>query len=630
MKLIMMILLITSLFSHVALSQQVTQEVDYRVLPVLEKIRNLEGEYYGHIKDRLDAITDQWLIPAPKANPMMINMFRIRDRERDISPNDRKTRIILPWYGEFVGKHLLSAQLVHRMTHNTELKESINKLIRELVKTQGTDGYMGPFPKSKRFDNSTNWDFWGHYHIIQALIMYYEDTGWRPALEAACKAAELICDTLMPQDIIMNDMNFAIIHGMTNLYLWTGESRYLRMAQWVVEQWDRPNSLKYISLALEGKPVVEFPAHRWESAHDWQGIAEMYLITGDEKYRKAFSHIWRDALRGDRHNTGGWTSGEGIQNNPYHQGAIETCCTVAWIAFSTDMLRLTGNSPVADELELSTWNGNLGSIHPSGDWCTYNTPMDGVRRDFIQDHPWQQRAGSPKLNCCSVNAPRGLGMIQDWAFMKESNGIVLNWYGPSTFTIPLGSEKSLVINQKTDYPNDGHINITIGLEEPLQIALKFRIPSWSDKTIVKLNGKNVQNIKSGTYLELNRTWQNGDSIELSLDMSPHFWAGERECEGKVSIYSGPILLAWDQRFNSSEREDVPALDAANLDLKPIVVMDFPRPIGVYKVKAKDNSEVVLCDFSTAGMTGTLYRSWLPVEGVEHFKATRDKPVWTAR
>ena len=88
-----------------------------------------------------------------------------------------------------------------------------------------------------------------------------------------------------------------------------------------------------------------------------------------------------------------------------------------------DMLRLTGNPIVADELELSTLNQVLGYQHRSGKWCTYNTPMDGVRvQQHEADIAFQIRPGSEEINCCSANAPRGFGMISDWALMTDGRG----------------------------------------------------------------------------------------------------------------------------------------------------------------------------------------------------------------
>ena len=100
---------------------------------------------------------------------------------------------------------------------------------------------------------------------------------------------------------------------------------------------------KYLISVPEGKSIIEFPRHRWEAIHDWQVLGELYKITGNIKYRSAMEKIWRCGVEGDRHNTGGITAGEGFTGSPYNQGAIETCCTVAWTAFSADALRITGN-----------------------------------------------------------------------------------------------------------------------------------------------------------------------------------------------------------------------------------------------------------------------------------------------
>ena len=115
------------------------------------------------------------------------------------------------------------------------------------------------------------------------------------------------------------------------------------------------------------------------SLHPIQALAELYFITGQDRYREAFEHIWWSIVEWDRHNNGGFSSGEQAQGDPYHPGAIETCCTVAWMALSVDMLRLTGDSLVADELELSLLNSGLGMMNPTGRWVSYNTPMDGIR-----------------------------------------------------------------------------------------------------------------------------------------------------------------------------------------------------------------------------------------------------------
>ena len=244
----------------------------YSKRPVFEKIHGLTGEYRGHIDSRLKAVTGMWLIPAPNANPAMIDMFRTRDRERDpvkLPWTDSVSGDVLPWSGEFVGKHLLSSQLVFRMTGNPELKSSIEKLVRELLATQGEDGYMGPFPRERRLTGPLVWDVWGHYHIIMALLMYYDDTGYEPSLNAASKAADFICDTYLGTELPMTnddsngEMNYAVIHAMTNIYRRTGKPRYLEMAHWVVDMWEKQGGPEYMTHALAGKPVVGMPAHRF-------------------------------------------------------------------------------------------------------------------------------------------------------------------------------------------------------------------------------------------------------------------------------------------------------------------------------------------------------------------------------
>ena len=118
MKIMTFILFACIFFSYTVFPRSPSTEVEnmvkYKAPPVFEKIHGVSGEYRGHLSGRLDAITDGWLIPAPLANPAMIGMFLTRERERDsvkLPWTDDISGDVLPWSGEFVGKHLLSSHV---------------------------------------------------------------------------------------------------------------------------------------------------------------------------------------------------------------------------------------------------------------------------------------------------------------------------------------------------------------------------------------------------------------------------------------------------------------------------------------------------------------------------------------
>ena len=69
--------------------------------------------------------------------------------------------------------------------------------VADLIATQAEDGYLGPFPESQRLLG--NWDLWGHYHVMQALLLWHQQTGDVSALRACRRAADLICQTYLDQ-----------------------------------------------------------------------------------------------------------------------------------------------------------------------------------------------------------------------------------------------------------------------------------------------------------------------------------------------------------------------------------------------------------------------------------------------
>lgn len=610
----------------------VANEVD----PALETPSQIHLEFTGFVGSRLVANLEGWELRTPSANPALIEMFYDRDR--------KPSRDLLPWHGEFVGKYLCSSILSHRILRDPRQKELIQNVVRRFIASQGDNGYLGPFPEGSRltglregegFLQTQLWDVWGHYWAIQALILYYEDFGDEAALEAATKAADLIVRTYLDKPLDMtNDgsvgqMNYAVIHAFALLYRITGKTDYLNMARWIIDRWDEPAGPQYMKLALEGKDMHEFPGNRWESLHDFLGLYELYLLTGEQAYREVFVHIWNSILKGDRHNTGGFSSGEQTTGNPYDPSPIETCCTVAWIDMSIAMLKLTGNSLVADEIELATFNGSLGGQSPSGRWWTYNTPMDGTKEASAHTINFQCRPGSPELNCCSVNGPRGLGMLSEWAVLTD-DGFVLNYYGPSTFRVKTATNQTLSLSQETDYPKTGNVELRLSIDRPERFEINLRIPAWSSNTVVSINGEQASDVRPGSYLALKREWKEGDIIEINLDMSPHYWVGERESLGMASVYHGPILLAFDPVHNEIDPTEIPQMDGKTLSLDVGHTTRQIQPWLILTAKASDGTQVALCDFASAGAYGNYYRTWLPLQGIAPLAYSLDKPVWSNR
>lgn len=604
-----------------------TSPVTLKVQPALESIQKVNFQFHGFVGDRLRANLENWELRAPDSNPALIEMYYDRNR--------KPQRNIPTWSGEFVGKYLCSAILSFRILRDPRQKALIDRIAHDFMKSQGPDGYLGPFDEKTRLIGK-NWDVWGHYWAIRALLMYHREFGSPEALLAATRAGDLLVKTFLNKGIpLTNDlgygqMNYAVIHAFTELYQTTGKLEYLEMANWIVSEWDKPGAGLYLRMASAGKEMYEFPGNRWESLHDFLGMYEMFLLTGDPKFRQGFTHIWYSILKGDRHNTGGFSSGERTTGNPFNKEAIETCCTVAWIDMSIDMLKLTGDSLVADELELSTFNGNLGGQNPAGNWWTYNTPMDGTKEASAHTINFQSRAGSPELNCCSVNGPRGLGMLAEWAVMRSKEGLALNYYGPSAIKVITPGGQNLTVEQKTDYPGSGKIGINLKMERPEKFELKLRVPAWSAATRLTVNGEAVSSLKPGTYQSLVREWKNEDNISLELDMSLHYWAGEREYDAMASIYRGPILLAFDPVYNTMDPDAIPEFDA--LSLKPVIASTTRRihPWVLVRINSVDGQEISLCDFATAGAYGNYYRTWFSIRNVRPLSFDPGKPAWTNR
>lgn len=485
------------------------------------------------VGQRVSAVMRNFCTPLPASNPRLLAMFAQRDA--------RPYRGLLAWSGEFVGKYLTHCAQLLEIREDRALRDVVASVVAELATYQDpATGYIGPFPSQHEFDPAPPsplpqqpWDAWGHYHVLYGLLRWHRCSGDAGALAFArrigeCLVARFGRDPKQLYACAAYEQNSAIVHAAACLYEETQDPALLQLCQVVLLEFQMPPCGDYVRVALAGTPFYKGPQPRWEGLISVLGVCSMAWLTGQRDYATAYENIWWSLCQLERHNNGGLMSGEQARGNPYNQGSVETCCTVTWGAMCVEMLKLTGLSLAADELEMSLYNSGLFLLSPSGRWCVYNSPMGGVRESTTMEIAFQARAAASELSCCSVNGPRILGLLSDYAVMTgPATGppaVFVNAYLPCTVTLPVGAAGSLTLAQATEYPLEGKVTLTVTPAAAGEFTVHLRIPSWSARTTVSVDGQPVAAVTPGAYLPLTRAWPAAPvQVEVEFDFRLRGW-----------------------------------------------------------------------------------------------------------
>ena len=135
-------------------------------------------------------------------------------------------------------------------------------------------------------------------------------------------------------------------------------------------------------------------------------------------------------------------------------------------------------------------------------------------------------------------------------------------------------EAHVKIKQETDFPNSGHVALTIE-EGHHHFDLLVRNPGWSQGTVeFRVNGTAVATSSNpSSYVSINRTWQKGDKLEFVLPMSLHEQAMPDDPK-RIALMVGPVVLAADL---GSAQDPMPRTPVLVTDDKPIAEWLKPVP-----------------------------------------------------
>ena len=560
----------------------------------------------GQTGKLINNIIDNWLKGIRESNPAILDMFA----DRDLKPY----RQALPWSGEFAGKYITGAYYTYKLTQNQHLYDYITNFIDEMITYQDSDGYLGCFSKECHLTGArsetpdkigNSWDAWNHYHVMYGLLLWYDLTKNGAYFSVAEKIAEMFMNKFYDGNpplvsIGSTDKNLAPYHIFGILYRKTKKEKYLTFAQKIENDLSDETAGNYIYYSQEGYEFYECPRPRWESMHIIMGIAEMYRNTLDEKYLDVTSQIFYSILKTDVHNSGAFSSEEMAIGTPYKNQRIETCCVIAYNALAIELFLLNSDLKIIDFLERSHYNAVLGYYSPTGRWSTYDTPMEGTKYANFHSINFQCRPGAPELNCCSVNAPRGVANVSEWLVTEDEKGLYLNFYEDAEFETKSG----VVFKISGQYPAANNIKISIDSTGNKE-KIFFRIPGWSKNTTVKIDN-DIFYPECGTYISFDRIWN--DTVCITFDFTPYTEDGGEEYTGKSSIYVGPVLYGLDHHDNPGiDFSEPPALSLEELrGLRPILNKNG-------SISLTFSSGIILKDFCHLGISGSSYKTWMKLK-----------------
>ncbi|MDI1320832.1 MAG: glycoside hydrolase family 127 protein [bacterium] len=443
------------------------------------------------------------------------------------------------WYGEHAGKWLCAAARAAQRTGEASLTASVRRVADYLLSVQGADGYLGTYAPARRFmcrqgpgprtwdgaPGQRTWDIWVHSYLILGLLEAGRVLAEPRYVTAARKIGDLCWQTLNEGGI--NITSLGNHHGLSatvlldpavELYLATGEEKYLDLANLILKQASESPALELLPQALADTDAALIATGKaYQLSWNLVGLAKLYRASGNPLHLQAVQRLWENIRQYHLTLGGGPWGGVAHRSrevfnpkpvfSPY--GYVETCSTFSWIQLNRELLSLTGEAKYADEIEKSAYNDLLGAQAPAGDnWCYYSFPNG-------------RRVYTTYWRCCKSSGPWALEELSAVAYSQTEEGdIAINLYGPGQATLPTVQAGLVRLEQATAYPFDGAIRLAVTPERAAQFSILVRIPGWAEQATVQINGEAPAPATAGTYHSLSRQWRAGDVITLQLPMPP--------------------------------------------------------------------------------------------------------------
>lgn len=444
---------------------------------------------------------------------------------------------------------------------------------KEEAKENATIGTKVGTGKDGAFGNRLNFETYNLGHLITAGIMHKRATGKTTLFNCAVKAADFLYDFYKraSDELARNAICPSHYMAIAEMYRETGNPKYLELSEKLIDIRGKvENGTDDNQDRVPFRQQYKAMGHSVRANYLYAGVADLYLESGEEQLKKNLDSIWENIVTRKMYITGACgalydgTSPDGTDYTPdniqkVHQSYgrpyqlphstahNETCANIGNLFFNWRMFTATGEAKYTDIVENCLYNSILSGISLDGKKYFYTNPLR-ISKDLPYTLRWpKERTEYISCFCCPPNTLRTLCEAQDYAYSIEKGGVYVNLYGGNTLNTNIEGVGEITLTQKTDYPWDGAVNISVDkLKGKKQFEIKLRVPDWcTEGAKITVNGEE-QNIeaKAGTYATVNRTWKKGDVVSINMPMRTRIVEANplvEESRGQVAVQRGPIV-----------------------------------------------------------------------------------------
>ncbi len=500
-----------------------------------------------------------------------------------------------------IAKWIESVAYILESEDHPELEKAADSAIEVISNSQQNDGYYNCCYISKhiekRWTDRTDHELYCAGHLTEAAVAYFKATGKRRLLDVMEKYLDHIYNIFVVEKSasFVTPGHEEIELALIKIYDLTKNEKYLDLCKFFINNRGSTDESEYNGVAHEYSqshlPVrkqTTAQGHSVRACYLYIAMADLALKTDDKELFEACQKIFDDIILRKMYITGGIGStgkGEAFTipfDLPNLTAYSESCAALALAWFSQRMLLHETDAKYSDTVERILYNNGLSSVSLDGKAFFYVNPLE-IRTELLERNtsqfnkhenlPITQRKEVFDCSCCPPNITRFIASVADFLYTRNDDTLFVHQYMASETKVD-----NIEILQKTAYPNDGKIEISV--KNINNVAV--RIPGWCKAYSVSLNGNKIDAKTEKGYVYLHLT-EGKNVILLDFDIEPRIVYPNsriRDCAGKVAVMKGPIVYCAEGVDNDF------SLVAFRVDADSRIECDFSDIFGTYTLSVR--------------------------------------------